>query len=692
MNGGLELELVPPPRVKTLQTRETFPAVKDTPLGSVQVADEAGFAYLDGDIDFGAIGKNEIFQNIKYIVLTEYFSVPLDREFGMDYSMVDKPMAIAEAVLSQEVAMKIALYEPRAQFREISFVRDEMIGKLSPSVKVVLLTTNELPSSLPTGSETSIASVPGGATIEKVDLPAFYEMLVDLAKIPGPAGPVGLPGPIGPQGEAATIEVGTTTTSAPGSTALVENVGNEFDAIFDFTIPRGDVGPQGIQGIQGIQGPQGPQGPPGGIGEAPTDGQQYARKNAAWAIVAVSSPETGATILAKLITVDGTGSNLDADLLDGQNSTFYAPIASPTFTGDPKAPTPSTADNDTSIATTAFVQNVAATKLSATAETRNRFINPAMQISQQNPVGGTSAAAASGSYYAADQWQMQWSTSGSLVCIHGASTPNGSQQGIYYNVQTAAGSQPAGGYMITSQKIEGKMVADCFWGTGSARAVVVRFWMYAQVGNYTFFIRNGAADRSYLASFSIGTASVYLPITIVVPGDTTGTWAKDNTCGIEAGISFAGGSNFLGVAGWQAGNKLNLAGQFNGMGTVGASYAVGDFGFYFDPANTSVAPPWQFPDETRELMVCQRYYEIAGMEGIGFGGNVTSGTNYSYRGRWRVPKRVVPTVTGVNNGNSAFPATIGTLNQDIDGFRETRTANATGAGSFFSTLTGNARM
>lgn len=34
----------------------------------------------------------------------------------------------------------------------------------------------------------------------------------------------------------------------------------------------------------------------------------------------------------------------------------YAPIASPTFTGDPKAPTPATADNDTSIATTAFVK------------------------------------------------------------------------------------------------------------------------------------------------------------------------------------------------------------------------------------------------------------------------------------------------------------------------------------------------
>ena len=37
-----------------------------------------------------------------------------------------------------------------------------------------------------------------------------------------------------------------------------------------------------------------------------------------------------------------------------------APIASPTFTGTPKAPTPSSSTNDTQVATTAFVQTVVA--------------------------------------------------------------------------------------------------------------------------------------------------------------------------------------------------------------------------------------------------------------------------------------------------------------------------------------------
>jgi hypothetical protein len=41
--------------------------------------------------------------------------------------------------------------------------------------------------------------------------------------------------------------------------------------------------------------------------------------------------------------------------VDSQDA-LKAPLADPVFTGDPKAPTPATADNDTSIATTAFVK------------------------------------------------------------------------------------------------------------------------------------------------------------------------------------------------------------------------------------------------------------------------------------------------------------------------------------------------
>lgn len=94
---------------------------------------------------------------------------------------------------------------------------------------------------------------------------------------PGPQGP---PGVDGADGLAATVDVGTTTTRPPGTPALVTNTGDTTNAIFNFAIPRGDVGaqgpvgpngPAGIQGPQGATGPIGPQGPVGATGPAGAD-------------------------------------------------------------------------------------------------------------------------------------------------------------------------------------------------------------------------------------------------------------------------------------------------------------------------------------------------------------------------------------------------------------------------------------
>lgn len=69
---------------------------------------------------------------------------------------------------------------------------------------------------------------------------------------------------------------------------------------------------------------------------------------------------TGLTVGGSPITTSGTLTfTLSANLQSwsGIAPATKANLASPVFTGDPRAPTPATADNDTSIATTAFVKN-----------------------------------------------------------------------------------------------------------------------------------------------------------------------------------------------------------------------------------------------------------------------------------------------------------------------------------------------
>lgn len=58
------------------------------------------------------------------------------------------------------------------------------------------------------------------------------------------------------------------------------------------------------------------------------------------------------------LTFEDPNSNLDVNVnvSELQSNVLKAPLADPVFTGDPQAPTPATGDNDTSIATTAFVQ------------------------------------------------------------------------------------------------------------------------------------------------------------------------------------------------------------------------------------------------------------------------------------------------------------------------------------------------
>ena len=80
-----------------------------------------------------------------------------------------------------------------------------------------------------------------------------------------------------PGGSTVSVNVGKTTTGEPGTNASVTNSGDETNVVLNFTIPRGDTGPQGPQGKQGPTGATGPAGP--GVATGGTTGQVLVKKS-----------------------------------------------------------------------------------------------------------------------------------------------------------------------------------------------------------------------------------------------------------------------------------------------------------------------------------------------------------------------------------------------------------------------------
>lgn len=97
----------------------------------------------------------------------------------------------------------------------------------------------------------------------------------------------------------------------------------------------------------------------GGVPEAPNDGTQYGRQSLGWTPVAGSTP-SNANPAMDGVAAPGVSLLYTRGDHVHPTDTSRAPLVSPVFTGDPKAPTPSPGDNDTSIATTAFVASAVA--------------------------------------------------------------------------------------------------------------------------------------------------------------------------------------------------------------------------------------------------------------------------------------------------------------------------------------------
>lgn len=88
----------------------------------------------------------EVVQNVRTILATRVGTVPLDRDFGVSWEHLDKPLHVARALMQSEVVEAIARYEPRANIETVEFDETEsetMEGISRPRVILNLGENNE---------------------------------------------------------------------------------------------------------------------------------------------------------------------------------------------------------------------------------------------------------------------------------------------------------------------------------------------------------------------------------------------------------------------------------------------------------------------------------------------------------------------------------------------------------------------
>ena len=246
-----------------------------------------------------------------------------------------------------------------------------------------------------------------------------------------------------------------------------------------------------------------------------------------------------------------------------------------------------------------------------TAQTRNRIVNGAMQISQEN---GNTAGTVNG-YYPADQWLIVNVMTAVVQSQRVTSyTPNGSRYRARFTVNTADAAVAAGDLAVLRQLIEGTRIVDFKYGTATAKQSVLRFGFKAPAGTYSIRLLNSGADRSYVANFTIAVeqANTDTEQVFVIPGETTGAWDINPGIGFYLDVVLATGTTYHGAVGWTSGAFLGTSSNTNGMATAGNVFELYDVGLYLDPLNTGLAPRWEMPDEAEELRACQRYYRMYG--------------------------------------------------------------------------------
>jgi hypothetical protein len=280
-----------------------------------------------------------------------------------------------------------------------------------------------------------------------------------------------------------------------------------------------------------------------------------------------------------------------------------APLASPVFTGDPQAPTPLSTDNDTSIATTAFVQTAVAAVGAAPAHNigRNLIHNPLFNVAQRG--AGPFTASSGAIIYHADRWMAATALAGDALTLSVVAHTDANRTAIGDEAAQSllsAGFTGGGANSICDliQRIEnvrrlaGKTVTVSFWANASAT-------LNFGVGFLQVFGTGGSPSAivtTTLQAVTLSTTWARYSLTFAIPS------VQGKTFGTNAGTDYL---------------ALTFYYSFQSNAAVGnQSGTINLWGVQLEIGN--IATPLEKPDPRYDLSNCQRFFQLGNVQLSGY--------------------------------------------------------------------------
>jgi hypothetical protein len=326
---------------------------------------------------------------------------------------------------------------------------------------------------------------------------------------------------------------------------------------------------------------------------------------------------------------------------------------------------------NTYVSTAVTTTNVFASTVSTTNPVSflNRVINGDFIIDQRN-AGSATTPSVDGTRVI-DRWKVNIVGAGRCQVgqnLGAVTSPSGFTS--YFGMKvTTSNTVSFNDYFFFSQVIEGINAVDFQWGTASARAVTLSFWVYSSLtGTMGGFVRNSGTSasnytRSYPFTFSVSSASTWEYKTVTVPGDTGTPWYNTQVDGIEFGIELWNGTAFQSAPGaWAAGNFTGPSGgTANFAGTLNSLMYITGVQMELGP----IATPYERRHINVELAMCQRYYEpsIARLGGYNTTGGMLRSSVY-----FNTKKRPAASPTFTVISAVEAPSNMGSLSFDNSNF------------------------